>query len=165
MTVSDRANTVWRVSTLGRVSAATLGALIGGAATGTLIGVVPDGSSGGQAQQAMWCIIVIAGSILMPWLLAFRPSVRLDSTTVTIVNPGKTTRIPLQSARVGGPGYDGVQIVWLDGNRMRITDAWAVQKSNLSTWRGRQTRADRCAAVIAAAIEHSRTDPGHSVHA
>lgn len=84
---------------------------------------------------------------MLPFVLVLLTFVfRCLSSTVTleaeeiIVRGVFTTRRAERSRVLGAaPGYDGVLVRVEGGSFLRV---WAVQKSNLSTWPKRQTRAD-----------------------
>jgi hypothetical protein len=93
-------------------------------------------------------LVLAAGIGTAYWSYSLRPAIRLDDSSVTVINPWRRTSVPLTSVLRVAPGYSGINIEYLIGNRPGVVCAWAVQKANLSTWRGRQTRADRVAEAI-----------------
>jgi len=141
---------VWRASVAARVGAVVLGVFFTGLGVSIATGSV-ESDPGGVA--GLLCSIgFVLGGILGPWLFAFRPRVILGETTVTIVNPLRETSLRLD--RVRGrpqPGYFGVTVAAVDDGQRREVTAWAVQKSNLATWFGREVRADYVGRAIAEA--------------
>jgi hypothetical protein len=127
------------------------------ATTGVVVLIQTD--PGGPAAW-LFGVPALAAAVISPWLLAFRPRVILTENTLTIVNPLRVTSLRLDqiSQRVE-PGYAGITVVALNGDHLTKATAWAVQKSNLATWTGSDTRADEVCRVIrqAAADKQGRT--------
>jgi hypothetical protein len=80
------------------------------------------------------------------WLFALRPFVSLTPDTVKVQNPLRRYDLPIGAIMGARASYSGVMID-VRGRRRPVT-AWAVQKMNLSTWRGRETRADLVAGNV-----------------
>lgn len=89
-------------------------------------------------------IAVLAGC----YALLLRPLIRLDETTLTVVNPFGATRIELAQVADAAPGYSGITVTWHDQAQTRQTTAWAVQKANISGWTGAWARADQVSETI-----------------
>ena len=143
----------WRSSTLARVGAALCAAPIIAIGIGLLSGF----TNGGAVGERLLGVILIVSASLGVWALAFRPSIRLDNENVTVVNPVRTRRIPIdQIADASTARYTGVTVRFFDGRSIQSVTAWAVQKSNLMTWTNRTTRADSVTAAIDAAVARRR---------
>ena len=82
---------------------------------------------------------------LMVWRVGIHPSLAATETGLVIRNPLETVRVPWADLVEASAGFDGITISRLSAPPTTI---WAVQKSNLSTWRGAPTRADDVAATI-----------------
>jgi len=68
----------------------------------------------------------------------------------------RTAIVSLTSVASVRPGCGGITIVYSDGTRFGKVRAWAVQKANLSTQLGRDTRADHVAAMIKRRADDAR---------
>jgi hypothetical protein len=92
------------------------------------------------------------------WFIAYsRAYVMLCDEGVRARNILSTTDTPWDQIDTAGAGYWGIAILRVDGPALV---AMAVQKSNFSTWIGRETRADRLAAAITArGTGHHGTPP------
>jgi hypothetical protein len=120
-----------------------------------LIGVVASTPTGTEGRIGSALMILLPPVAV--WLLAYRPRVVLDATTLTVVNPLRTTTVPLQCVDpLTRGGYSGIKIMWIDEGRMRSVEAWAIQKANVSGWLSRETRADRIGHAIATAALAAR---------
>ena len=73
-----------------------------------------------------------------------RPALTADDAGVTVRNPFSTKRVGYGEIMRCITGYYGITI----RTRSGAVVAWAVQKSNLTTWLHRRTRADEVARVI-----------------
>ena len=127
---------VWRVSTVGRVVSFLVPVgfgVFGGAAAGGFTGV----------------IFPFLVGLMLWWLSTIRPALTLTGEEVIVRNPVRTTRVPLADIADARPGRRGVTIRTCDD---REVAAWAVQKSTLARWSGRDTRADQVAEAIRAAV-------------
>lgn len=141
---------VFRATVLARAAATLLGLGIGGIGVATLTGVMA--SEPGGTDGHVYSVLMIVAAPLAVWLLAYRPRIILSDTTVTVVNPLRTTIIRLDHlAPASGAGYGGVRIMYVADGHINRVNAWSVQKSNLSVWLSRDTRADRVSRAIAAA--------------
>jgi hypothetical protein len=91
--------------------------------------------------------------------VAMYSSLVLTSDTLEIRNVFGARVVALASISAVTPGYSGITITTEDGHSYT---ALAVQKANLSTWRGRPTRADKVASAVRRAAglvpagEHTR---------
>ena len=144
---------VWRTSRSMRAAWVCVALLIAAEAVRTLAGApsIPSGTAG-KVSAGLVLVAVTTGA----WRLAFHPRLVLTNATVIVVNPIRTTVIPLdQIAPRVSCGYYGLTIKYLDGTSMRSVTAWAVQKANLSTWLHRHARADDAVRAIAEAARHS----------
>jgi hypothetical protein len=70
------------------------------------------------------------------------PLIAATATGIRVRNPLRRHEIAWRDLDHVAPTYFGLRIKRVDG---RIITAWAVQKSNLSTWTKRRTRADEVA--------------------
>jgi hypothetical protein len=156
---------VWRVTVAGRVGTAMVGVLSAAVGVTVALGSTASGPAEVAGAAVFGAVFVIVG-IVAPSLYAFRPRVCLDHGAVTVVNPLRTWVLPLDQVRpTVTAGYDGVTIVCLEAGQVRTINVWAVQKWNLSSWLGRQTRADRVAkeiATAAAQVQHGGPDLSRS---
>lgn len=133
-----------------------MGLFIAALGVTTALGIV-ESEDPGEVVGWVISVCMILGGIILPWLLAFRPRVILGETTVSIVNPLRTISIPLDRVtRTPRAGYYGVTIVVREDGEDREVTAWALQKSNLASWFGREVRADLASQAIAAASEAAR---------
>ncbi|MEU9021341.1 PH domain-containing protein [Actinomadura sp. NPDC048394] len=131
---------VFRPTLAGRAGA-VLCALIGAAATaGSVVLLARDGFDRGLVAS----LIIMAGTTAVA-AGAARSRITIADECVVVRNPLWTQRVRLGEIAAVEPGYSGLRITTTDG---RTVTAWAVQKSNWSTWRGRRTRADEVAAAI-----------------
>lgn len=89
------------------------------------------------------------------WWATVHPRILLYRDEIVVRNVVTTTRISWATVADCVPGYGGLTITELDGH---CVTAFAVQKSNLSTWRNRSTRADRVAQCIKRRAESNLTD-------
>ena len=127
---------VWRVSTVGRVVSFLVPVgfgVFGGAAAGGFTGV----------------IFPFLVGLMLWWLATIRPALTLSETEVIVRNPIRIIRVPLADVTDARPGRRGVTICVADDCKVA---AWAVQKSGLARWTGRDTRADQVAEAIRAAV-------------
>lgn len=139
----------------GRVGTAMVGALVAGIGVATAVGWIASepGGAEGETYSALMIIMGTAGA----WLFAFRPRVYLDRTNVTVVNPLRTTVVPLDRVQpTSRAGYAGLVIVYFEAGRIQRVSAWAIQKWNLAVWLNRQTRADRIGQEIADAAARAQ---------
>ncbi|MET0491724.1 MAG: PH domain-containing protein [Actinoplanes sp.] len=127
---------VWRVSTFGRAGSFVLPigcGVFGGTAAGGFTGV----------------IFPFLVGLMLWWLSTIRPALTLTGEEVIVRNPVRTTRVPLADIAEVRPGRRGVTIRTTDDRKV---SAWAVQRSNLARWTGRDTRADQVTEAIRAAV-------------
>lgn len=92
--------------------------------------------------------LVAAGGVVTAvacWRAAIHPSVEANEHGLVVRNPMETQTISWDDVVDATAGFDGVTVRLRSG---RATTIWAVQKSNLSTWRRRRTRADEVASTI-----------------
>ena len=91
----------------------------------------------------LWiALLVVAVGV---WLLAFRPYVALTTQALVIQNRITKRTVPYESILGVKPGYYGLRLITKNQGDVTV---WAVQKSNVSRWTNRQTRADEVAAAI-----------------
>jgi len=126
---------VWRCSrsslTLGWFGVGALGiTVVVSIAVGAAAAVVPA---------------VLAAAVVYSAVL--RPRVVLAGARLHVVNPWRSITIRWDDVLDANAGFGGVSIMLRSG---AVVTAWAVQKSNLSGWVGRTTRADELAAAIRA---------------
>jgi PH (Pleckstrin Homology) domain-containing protein len=128
---------VWRVSTVGRV-----GSFLVPVGFGVFGGAVAGGFTG--------VIFPFLVGLLIWWLATIRPALTLTGTEVIVRNPIRIIRMPLGDVTGVRPGRRGVTICVADDCKVA---AWAVQKSLLARWTGRDTRADQVSEAIRAAAQ------------
>jgi len=139
--MDDSSRAEWRVSVLGRALLGFSSAFCLLAAFG-LVGLVIDKG----APAALFGVAAVAGLAVWALRTAFRPFLILTATELVIRNKtGPIHRIPLATIEHVCPGYYGMVIAEAGGVQHV---AEAVQKANLSSWLGRETRADRAAQQI-----------------
>ena len=132
-------NQVWRVSRTGR------GGAIGVAMIWLVLVVVVStrkNTSAGVIALLWIALLVVAVGV---WLLAFRPYVALTTQALVIQNRITKRTVPYESILGVKPGYYGLRLITKNQGDVTV---WAVQKSNVSRWTNRQTRADEVAAAI-----------------
>lgn len=135
---------VWRVGRAGQILSwlgITVSALIILVATSSF--AEPDTDRTGPAIATAFGIVVA----LTLWRAGIHPSVTATDVGVVIRNPLETVTVPWDDLVQAQAGHAGVTISRLSAPPATI---WAVQKANLSAWRGTQTRADAVAATIQA---------------
>ncbi|MBG0831875.1 hypothetical protein HS041_29630 [Planomonospora sp. ID67723] len=104
-------------------------------------------------------LVPLMRALLVKCLLdSIRPWIRLNGEVVIIRNPLSTHRIPLAQIASISAHDDGITIETHAG---RVISAWAVQKSNLATWLGWHTRADRVADRLREVVIAARSQQGH----
>jgi len=127
---------VWKVSPLGRI--------------GGLLPAVFGAVVWSMMARPVVAILVAALGLVGWFLAVLRPFVALSDTELVIRNPWGLRRVELSDISRVDVGYSGLTITTTTGSQIV---AWAVQKSNLAKWTGRQTRADQVAATINAVVE------------
>lgn len=155
---------VWR---LGLAARALAGLLIGGMAVVVVLffvrqAIAPDGDL--LAPLAIGATYGVMGFVM--WRRIFHPRLSAGPEGLVLRHPWRTVRVPWSAVVRCDPGYYGITITCADGSRVV---APAPQKSNLSRWLGRETRADAAAAYLERrAREHRRVpaatglEPRHS---
>lgn len=133
---------VWRTSGWQRA----LWVIVALAAVGLGASIVSISASEGSALEALAfvavCFFVPAAFGLR---YAFRARVELTEAELVIITTLSARRIPWAAVETALPEYSGVRVYLKDG---RSIVAGAVQKSNVSKWLGRTTRADDLADEI-----------------
>jgi len=140
----------WRVSQLGRLASVAVCLLF------WTLGVFLLSEGAHTSDRITGGVFLVVAPIAV-WLFAFRPFVALGTDQVVVQNPWRGLTIPLGAVLGAHGGYGGLSLN-VRGLRRPVT-AWAVQKANWSTWRGRETRADRVAAAIMAAAYANGVEP------
>lgn len=120
-----------------------------------LISVWDDPSERGAAAATM---ALFAPMPLFAWRGALHPVVRADDHELTIRNPLGTHRLAWADIEGATPGYSGVAVHRREGASVT---AWAVQKSNLASWRNKRTRADEFCDYVNSRTSRSLPDPRH----
>jgi hypothetical protein len=139
------AKRIWRVSALGRQSAWWFVAL---SVAGFLVVLVMWITADDDVELVFLVVIyvvLVAPFVTMAVFAALRPYVAVGSEGIEVQNPVRRHQISWSNVIGVTPGYSGLSFQTKDG---KTVTAWAVQKSNLATWRGKETRADRVAAEI-----------------
>lgn len=143
---------VWR---LGLATRALAGLLIGGMAVVAVMFFVwqaaaPDGDL--FAPLAIGATYGLMGFGM--WRRIFHPRLSAGPEGLIVRREWRTIRVPWSAVVQCDAGYHGITITCADGSRVV---APAPQKSNLSRWLGRETRADTVAAYLERrAREHRR---------
>jgi hypothetical protein len=99
----------------------------------------------GEPGAAFLTMLLFLPPTVFFWLFIIRPWIAADSDGVTVRNPLSIRRFRYPDIAAATPGYYGIAIRPRSG---RGIVAVAVQKSNLSSWMNRETRADRVARFI-----------------
>jgi hypothetical protein len=99
------------------------------------------------------CCFLLGGLGLMCFTV--RAAIALTSDSILVRNLIGWHRIPLRRVTSIEPGHYGTTILYSPG---KIWLALAVQKSNLSQWLNRRTRADDIADTLLLAVEAARKD-------
>lgn len=142
---------MWRVSPAG-----LLASQIAMVATGIAIAAVTTWVLVSPEADRLAAVLVAAFGIvigLVLWRTAIHPGVVATEDLLVIRNPLETVTFRWPDIVEVVPGFDGVTVTSISSPPKA---AWAVQKSNLSTWRGAQTRAD----VVAARLWDLATERG-----
>ncbi|WP_422744625.1 PH domain-containing protein [Micromonospora sp. WMMD754] len=143
---------VWR---LGRITRVFAGLLLG---VMTIVAVAvfayqastPDG----DLRPALAIAVPYGLLGFLVWRQIFHPRLSVDAEGLILRGPWRTTRVPWPAVVRCDPGYFGIAITCADGSWVM---APAPQKSNLSRWLGRGTRADDVADYLERrAREHRR---------
>ncbi|WP_158289854.1 PH domain-containing protein [Micromonospora sp. S4605] len=143
---------VWR---LGRATRILAGLLIGGMAVAVVVfflwqATTPDGDL--LAPLAIAAPYGLIGFAM--WRRIFHPRLSAGPEGLILRGPWRTIRVPWSAVVRCDAGYHGITITCADGSRVV---APAPQRSNLSRWLGRETRADVVAAYLERrAREHRR---------
>ncbi|MGN9810166.1 hypothetical protein ACTMSW_12505 [Micromonospora sp. BQ11] len=122
----------WRVSMVGRAFG-ILGLVLAGVAASAIV------VSGFDLAAKIVILVPIGGYAALAYLSALRPSITLTDSELVIRNKLRTHRIGLHTIVRVDAGYHGIGVQTRHG---QVVHGWAVQKSNLARWLGRQTRAD-----------------------
>jgi hypothetical protein len=130
----------WRTTLLARGGSAAVAA--GMAALGVFAAVqaVLD-FTGAALLLAVMCFATAAVMVGVP----FRAFIRVDEVGVSCRTLVATRTIPWADLRGCRAGYSGIALLGVDGS---VVNAFAVQKSNLATWRHWRTRADEVCEII-----------------
>ena len=135
---------VWRAAVLsiwnGRVG---IGLGLGAAVVGVVVGAVSASDRGALIAAPAGIAVAVAG-----WRYALYPLVQATADVLVVRNPWRTYRIPWTEIRAVASGYSGLEITTRAGG----VTAWAVQKSNMMRWLGRDTRSDRIASELIARL-------------
>jgi hypothetical protein len=139
---------IWRVGPLGRV-VGWASFLIGPALVVVGVSAARDPSAGVPTGA-----VIAAFGLMFSGLGYFgsiRPRIEAMTEQLIVRNPWKIHRLNWNDIHTVVPGYSGIIISMNNGNKVT---AWAVQKSNLATWRSKLTRAD----AVVAQLRHFRSD-------
>lgn len=131
----------WRVSLVGRAFGIFVLVLAGIVASAIVV-------SGLDLASKIVSVVLIGGFAAVAYTSALRPSITLTNSELVIRNKFRTYRIDLNTIVRVDAGYHGVGVQTRHGQ----VHGWAVQKSNLARWLGRETRAD----LVVEAIEKAR---------
>lgn len=87
---------------------------------------------------------------------AFRPKIVLTRSTITIVNPLRTTTFPLDHIEPSHPLDTRASGSWPE--RRSNSDSWGLGSAerDIAVWVGARTRADEVCAAIAEAVRAPR---------
>lgn len=115
--------------------------------------------SGLDLASKIASVVLIGGFAAYAYTSALRPSITLTNSELVIRNKFRTYRIDLNTIVRVDAGYHGVGVQTRHG---QVVHGWAVQKSNLARWLGRQTRADLVVEAIEKARWSTRDSPASS---
>jgi len=135
---------VWRVGSAGLIAAMT-GVTLGMVAAVGAVAWVVLWAGADRTAGALVAVGGVATAVLLG-RVGVRPRLEATVDGVLVHNPWSAVEIPWGDIRAATPGFDGIVIARRGAPPVVV---WAVQKSNLSTWRGLRTRAD----VVAATLE------------
>jgi hypothetical protein len=147
----SEAEVVWKCSRLARAAGWIATVVLGSAAVGLLVAAANAAFDGHATDVRAFGLgaAVVALAVLLVWRSAMRPKVVMNDIGILVVNPWTTTNAVWRDLVSAEAGYAGVTIELRMGTSVT---AWAVQKSNMSTWLKRSTRADDLAEQIRAGI-------------
>jgi hypothetical protein len=101
-------------------------------------------------------LVVMIGPIAV-WRMVLRPLVRLDGTSVTVVNGVRTVTLGLGRIQPDVEAdYYGLLIRYSDGARTKTVIASAVRKANLFVMMRKRRRSDEAADEISRAVRDYR---------
>ncbi|HEY0117952.1 MAG TPA: hypothetical protein VGC04_04145 [Cellulomonas sp.] len=134
---------VWRVGRAGLAAAWTgvTVCVLAILAVVTWVLVRPDADKGSASIGAALAALIV----VMLWRSAIHPSAEATEHSLVVRNPLQTVTICWDDVVDATAGYYGVTVRQRGG---RPTTIWAVQKSNIITWRRRRARADEVASTI-----------------
>lgn len=136
---ADARDTVWRVTAVGRFGAVAISVVWLALAVGFTVGNEPS-------VVLLW--VAFAAIMIGAWRWAFVPFIALTDTGVVIQNRLLRATVAYADIAAVQPGYSGLTITRRSGGSVT---AWAVQKTNMKRWQGREdTRADQVAGAIRA---------------
>lgn len=139
-------STRWLVRRGSRIAALVLPAVL--LVVGTLLA-----TDGARVSDRITGVIMLVLGPTIYWAGIIRPYIEIAADTVVVQNPLRRYVIPLDHIERATAEYWGIML--RVRHRGRPVVAIAVQKSNLSTWRGRDdTRADQVVAEIRQAQSH-----------
>ena len=105
------------------------------------LGLITDQIDGGRGGRVLGISLVI-GVPLAVWRTVGHCAIRLGSLALTVVNPVRTTSIPLSGIQQVRASSYGIVVAYRIEGRSRRIVAVAVQKANWSMLTGRATRSD-----------------------
>lgn len=129
----------WRISTPVRIAAAVFGSIF---TVGLTYGFF---FMDGHVIGLILAIIIGAAA----YLGAFRPHLAVVGDRITARNPIGSFDIAASDVSSVKPTYEGIEFVLVDGS---VKSARAVQKSNLGSMFGKNTRSDQVAAELHALL-------------
>ncbi|MFI6257892.1 hypothetical protein ACIBCL_17570 [Micromonospora zamorensis] len=143
---------VWRLGVALRIFS---GLLLGVVAVGVLVFSAYQASAPDGDLRPVLAIAVPYGLLgFVLWRHIFHPRLSAGPEGLILHSQWRTVHVPWSAVVRCDPGYHGIAITCADGSRVM---APAPQKSNLSRWLGRTTRADDVADYLEQrAREHQR---------
>jgi hypothetical protein len=136
----------WRPTQVARIGGAVVAAACASLGVFALVASVGDLSGAGLAFGAL----MIAGAALS-LVVPFGAYIRIGHDGVSYRNFISTTTIVWTDLQACKAGYSGIALLRIDGT---VSVGFAVQKSNLATWRHWRTRADE----VVHSIERAKRD-------
>lgn len=144
---------VWRPGVALRIFA---GLMIGGMAAGVIVFVAYTVAAPEGDPRVPLAVAVPFGLVgFLMWRQTIHPRTSAGPQGVLLRGQWRTVHVPWSAIVRCRAGYHGITITCADGN---LAVAPAPQKSNLSSWLGRETRADEAADYLERrARAHQRT--------
>ncbi|MEY9969020.1 hypothetical protein ABIA33_007107 [Streptacidiphilus sp. MAP12-16] len=143
---------MWRPSPAARILGAAFSLFFAAVAVVAIAGAIAHADI-----SMIWDALLFSAIAAAVGCYVGRAAIRVTPDAVIISNPFRTRTIAFSSIAAVSPGYYGVTITTRDG---AAYTAMAIQKTNLSRWQGRRTRADEVTDAVCSAAG-LRAPSGH----